>query len=223
MNTMPRMVLMKKMLFCLAVVLLVGGCINLTVVPCPAARADAAAVIYPLPDATMENLTDAILSVSFEAGDVYLDDTGKLQMNVKIYTHDQYDLVDIALLQVGDTLVTHAGEVAVLSVERMGDGTVSINGGWEADGLSLMTHEGGVYYAVSANDAKDWYEIGEATIRVSADFIGYDQADLELGEVIFYPGSFLVGEVINYDFTPYNTTIRVEAGQVMELHRVYMP
>jgi hypothetical protein len=86
-----------------------------------------------------------------------------------------------------------------------------------------MTHEGGVYYAVSANDAKDWYEIGEATIRVSADFIGYDQADLKLGEVIFYPGSFLVGEVTNYDFTPYNTTIRVEAGQVMELHRVYMP
>ena len=53
MKTMQRMVLMKKMLFCLAVVLLVGGCINLTVVPCPAARADAAAVIYPLPDATM--------------------------------------------------------------------------------------------------------------------------------------------------------------------------
>ena len=66
-------------------------------------------------------------------------------------------------------------------------------------------------------------EIGEATIRVSVDFQGYDQADPELGEDIFYPGSFLVGEVTNYDFTPLNTTIRVEDGQVIELHRAYIP
>lgn len=213
----------KMMLFCLAMFLLSGGCINLPAAQCCAAKAEVAATIYPLPDTTMENLTDAILSVSFEEGDVYLDDTGKLQMTVKIYTHDQYDLVDIALLRMGDILVTHASEVIVTSVERKGDGMVSINGGWEAGGLSLMTSDAGFYYAVSANDTKDWYEIGEATIRVSVDFMGYDQADLELGEVIFCPGSFLVGEVTNYDFTPFNTTVRVEAGQVVELYRMYMP
>ena len=86
-----------------------------------------------------------------------------------------------------------------------------------------MADECGVFYAAGANDTKDWYEIGEATIRVSVDFQGYDQADPELGEVIFFPGSFLVNEVTNYDFTPWNTTIRVEDGQVVELYRMYTP
>ena len=180
-------------------------------------------IVYPLPDATMENLTDAILSVSLEEGDVYLDDTGKLQMNVTIYTYDAYDLVEIALLQVGDRIVTHAGEVDIISIRHLPGGTIAINGGWEEDGLTLMTDDSGFYYAIGANDTKSWYEIGKATIRVSVDFRGYDQSDLEMGEVVFYPGSFLVNEVTNYDFTPYNTTIRIEEGQVVELHRMYMP
>jgi hypothetical protein len=171
----------------------------------------------------MENLTDAILSVSFEEGDVYLDDTGKLQMNVRIYTCDQYDLVDMALLQAGDVLVTHDGEVAVNHVDRKDDGMISINGGLEAGGLDLMTDECGVYYAVDANAAKVWYEIGMATIRVSVDFMGYDNADPEQGEVILYPGDFLIGAVENYDFTPHNTTIRVEGGQIIEMNRSYTP
>ena len=58
---------------------------------------------------------------------------------------------------------------------------------------------------------------------MSGDFQGYDQSVLELGEVVFYPGSFLVNEVTNYDFTPYNATICIEEGQVVELHRMYMP
>ena len=215
---------MKKMtLFFLVLGLLLGGCAGVPAMPGHAVRAEGAAVIAPLPDVTMENLTDAILSVSFEAEDVYLDDTGKLQMDAVIYTYDQYDLVDIALLQTGDRIITHRGEVAVSHVERKDSGMVSINGGWEAGGLDLVTDECGVYYAIGANDAKDWYKIGEATIRVSADFQGYDQADPDQGTIIFFPGSFLVGEVTNYDFTPWNTTIRIEKGQVVELHRIYIP
>lgn len=48
-------------------------------------------------------------------------------------------------------------------------------------------------------------------------------ADLEVGEIIIYPGDFLIGAVTNYDFTPYNTTIRIEDGQVVEMNRVYIP
>ena len=61
--------------------------------------------ILPLPDATMENLTDAILAVSFEADGVYVDENGVVQMSVTVYTYDQYDMVDIAMLNVGDTIV----------------------------------------------------------------------------------------------------------------------
>ena len=46
--------------------------------------------ITPLPDTTMENLSDAILSISLDEGDAYVDDQGRMQMDLKIYTYDKY-------------------------------------------------------------------------------------------------------------------------------------
>ena len=180
-------------------------------------------IVYPLPDATMENLTDAILSVSLEEGKAYVDDGGIMQMDLKIYTYDKYDMVDIANLQVGDMIFRHSGEVVVTSKEQNESGTVLINGGLENGGFDLVTDEDGIFYEMGFSDVKNWYEVGEATIRVSADFQGIDHADLDLGEVILYPGDFLVGAVTNYDFTPYNTTVRVEGGQIIEMNRRYIP
>ena len=179
--------------------------------------------ILPLPDTTMEEVNNAILSVSLEEGDAYVDDTGKMQMDLTIYSYDRYDMVDIASLAVGDIIVTHDGEVEIASLERGETGTVYINGGFDNDGLDLTTDEGGVYFQRGFSDHKIWYEAGEVTLRVSTDLQFYDNADLEQGEVIFYSGSFLVGEVTNYDFTPYNTTVRVEDGQIMEMIRRYIP
>ena len=179
--------------------------------------------ITPLPDTTMENLTDAILSISLDEGDAYVDDQGRMQMDLKIYTYDKCDMVDIANLKVGDTVVRHSGEVKVISKEQNEAGTIYINGGLENGGFDLVTDDCGIFYETGFNDVKDWYEIGEATIRVSADFKGIDNADLEQGEVIIYPGDFLIGAVTNYDFTPYNTTIRVEDGQIVEMNRVFIP
>ena len=48
-----------------------------------------AAVVQPLPDTTMDNLNDTILAVSLEEGGAYVDDTGKMQMDVKIFTYDK--------------------------------------------------------------------------------------------------------------------------------------
>ena len=179
--------------------------------------------ITPLPDTTMENLSDAILSISLDEGDAYVDDSGRMQMDLKIYTYDKYDMVDIANSTVGDTVVRHFGEVKVVSKEQNEAGTIFINGGLENGGLDLVTDDCGIFYETGFNDVKNWYEIGEATIRVSVDFKGYDNADLEQGEVIIYPGDFLIGAVTNYDFTPYNTTIRVEDGQIVEMNRVFIP
>lgn len=190
---------------------------------CASAQTDPAQKISPLPDATMENLTDAILSVSLEEGDAYVDETGKMQMDLKIYSYDCYDMVDISNLKVGDTLVRHSDEVQVTSIEQNDAGTIYINGGLDNGGFDLVTDDCGVFYEMGYNDQKNWYQVGEATIRVSADFKGSDCADPELGEVVIYPGDFLVGAVTNYDFTPYNTTIRIEGGQIVEMNRRYIP
>ena len=190
---------------------------------CGQPQTESARTIMPLPDTTMENLTDAILSVSFTEGDAYVDDTGKMQMDLKIYSYDRYDMVDVANLKVGDILVRHSGEVEVVSVETQESGRICINGGLEKDGFDLVTDDCGTFYERGFNDAKNWYQVGEATIRVSADFQGADRADLDLGEVTIYPGDFLIGAVTNYDFTPYNTTVRVEGGQIVELNRRFIP
>lgn len=188
-----------------------------------AGQTENACTVSPLPDSTMGNLTDAILSVSLGEGNTYVDEDGHTQMELKIYTYDQYDMVDIAALKVGDTLVRHSGEVEVFSVEENEWGRICINGGLENDGFDLTTDDSGTFYEIGFNDTKNWYQAGEATIRVSADFKGIDRADLELGEVIIYSGDFLTGAVTNYDFTPYNTTVRVENGQIVELNRVFTP
>lgn len=190
---------------------------------CASAQTDSAQKTNPLPDATMENLMDAILSVSLAEGDAYVDETGKMQMDLKIYSYDCYDMVDISNLKVGDTLVKHSGKVQVTSIEQNDAGTVHINGGLDNGGFDLVTDDCGVFYEMGYNDHKNWYQVGEATIRVSADFKGSDCADPELGEVVIYPGDFLVDAVTNYDFTPYNTTIRIEGGQIVEMNRRYIP
>ena len=185
--------------------------------------AEEARTISPLPDMSMENLTDTILSVSLDEGNAYVDDHGRMQMDLTIYSYDQYDMVDIANLKVGDTLVRHDGEVKVASKEQHEAGTIYINGGLDNGGFNLITDDCGTFYEMGFNDTKNWYPVGEATIRVSADFKGIDRADLELGEVIIYPGDFLIGAVTNYDFTPYNTTIRIENGQIIETKRRFIP
>ena len=171
----------------------------------------------------MNQLTDAILSISLEEGDAYVDDTGKMQMDLTLYSYDQYDMVDISMLKVGDILVTHAGEVEITALDRKENGTILINGGLDENGFDLITNETGVYYECGYSDAKNWHEIGEATIRVSVDFMYYDTSDLDKGEILYYPGDFLIGAVTDYNFTPHNTTIRVENGQIIEMHRVYTP
>ena len=179
--------------------------------------------IIPIPDTTMDNLTDAILSVSLDKGNAYVDDNGRMQMDLKIYSYDKYDMVDIAELKVGDTIVRHSGEVKVISKEQNEAGTLHINGGLDNGGFDLVTDDCGTFYEMGFNDTKNWYQVGEVTIRVSADFEGIDCADLEQGEIMIYPGDFLIGAVTNYDFTPNNTTIRVEDGQIVEMNRRFIP
>lgn len=224
---------MKKIAVCLTVLsLLLAGCANTqnetaeTVEPVEEQAVEVVAegkTILPLPDTTMENLTDATVHVSFEQEDVYVDDEGILQMDVTVYTYDRYDMVDMAMLEVGDILAGHDGEVVVTALERDDAGTVLINGGLEAGGFDLATEDNGVFFEVGYDDVRSWHEVGTATLRVSADMVGYDGSDLELGEVTFYPGDLLEGIVNNFHFVPHNTTVRIENGQIVEIYRRYTP
>ena len=185
--------------------------------------ADSITVMYPLPDSIMDNLSDCIVSIALEKDGAYLDETGKLNMEFTVYSYDRYDMVDISMLKVGDTLVTHAGELEISSLESTGNGSISINGGLYENGFDLVTDDDGIFYECGYNDSKNWYEVGKAILPISADFEYHDYSDLDQGEKVYYAGSFLTDEVSDYHFTPDSTTIRVENGQIVAMDRVYIP
>lgn len=167
----------------------------------------------------MNALDNCTLAVSFEKGDAYVDDSGIMQLDMTVYTYDLYDMVDIAQLKVGDTIVIQNKEVLVESLETLESGIIFINGGMENSGYDLWHNDSGVYFEHGFNDAKAYYPLGEATIRVSADFKFTDNTDK--GEVIYYPGDFLTEYVdIDYSFTPDNTTVVVENGQIIAMTRI---
>ena len=186
-------------------------------------QSETAHTVIPLPDMTIENLDDSIVAISLEAGDAYVDENGTMQMAVTVYSYDKYDMVDIANLNVGDIIVRFSGEVNVTSKEQDEAGTIYINGGLENGGFNLVTDEDGVFYEMGYNDSKNWYEVEKVTLPISADFIGVDNADLEHRDLVLTPDSFLNDQIIIFDFTPYNTTIRIEGGQIVELNRRYIP
>ncbi len=181
--------------------------------------------ISPLPvTIDMNQLDNCTVAVSFEEGDAYVDDTGIMRLDATVYTYDLYDMVDISLLEEGDTIVIRNQEVEVTTLERTEHGLVIINGGEENGGYDLFTDDSGVYYEMGFNDTKAYYPLGEATIRVSVDFNFYDNSDIEAGEKMFYPRDFLIDDAgIRYDFNANNTTIVIEDGQIIAMNRIYTP
>lgn len=220
---------MKKIVLgLLAVCCLLTGCKSAAPEASTASQTEAATattVIAPLTE-TMElsRLDNCTVAVSLKEGDAYVDDTGAMQMKVTVYTYDRYDPVDIAALKEGDILVIGGQEVPVVSAARDAYGAVLINGGYDAGGYELRTDEDGTFHETGPNDAFAYHSLGEATVRVSPDFVYTDGSDPEKGEVIYYPGDFLVeGTGIDYGFTPYDTSIVIENGQVIAMNRVYRP
>lgn len=172
----------------------------------------------------VNNLNDCTVAVSLNKGDAYVDDNGIMQMKVTVYDYALYDMIDISKLEVGDTIVIGEKDVVISSLERNSIGTVIINGGLEQGGYELGTDDSGVFFEIGYNDAKSYYSVGEATIRVSTEFEYCDKSDLDSEEKCYYPGDFLTEEAgIDYNFTPHNTSIVIENGQIIAMNRVYVP
>lgn len=154
-----------------------------------------------------------------------MDDTGAMQLKVKVYDYDLYDMADVSALQVGDKITFCQEDVEVTSLEREDDGTVVINGGLDNGGIELVSNGSTTFYASGFDDLKQYYELGEATVPVSADeFTFEDASDLDSDPVTYYPGDLLTEDSeFEYNFTPNNTTLTVQGGYAVHLERVYNP
>lgn len=184
-----------------------------------------AKVINPLPETLDVNALDnCTVAVSLEKGDVYVDDNGKMVMNLTVYSYELYDMVDIASLKENDVIVRKDEEVTITEIERTDSGLVRINGGEENGGFDLVSNDNTVYYETGMNDIKAYYELGKATLPVSVDFEYIDESVLDSEAKTYYPGDFLTDDAeIEYNFTPNNTSIVIENGTIIKMNKVYMP
>ena len=184
-----------------------------------------AKVINPLPETLDVNALDnCTVAVSLEKGDAYVDDNGKMVMNLTVYSYELYDMVDIASLKENDVIVRKDEEVTITEVERTDSGLVRINGGEENGGFDLVSNDNTVYYETGMNDIKAYYELGKATLPVSVDFEYIDESVLDSEAKTYYPGDFLTDDAeIEYNFTPNNTSIVIENGTIIKMNKVYMP
>ena len=73
--------------------------------------------VEPMPESLDLNaLTDATVAASFGADDISETD-GKTELTLTVYDYDIYDMVDIAQLAVGDTIVVDGKDMVVTSRE----------------------------------------------------------------------------------------------------------
>ena len=182
-------------------------------------------VIAPLPETLdVSALDNCTAAVSLEKGDAKVSDSGKMVMDVTVYSYELYDMVDIASLSENDVIVRKNEEVKVTKIERLDSGLVRINGGEENGGFDLVSNDSTVYYEIGMNDIKAYYELGKATLPVSDEFEYVDESDPDAEAKIYYPGDFLTDDSgIDYNFSPNNTSIVIENGTITKMNRVYMP
>ena len=178
--------------------------------------------VEPLPETLDVNaLTDATVAASFSAEDISEKD-GKTQITLTVYDYDVYDMVDVAQLAVGDTIVVDGKDMVVTSREDK-DGFVTINGGLEQGGVDLTSDDSGVYYAVGMDDVKSYHELGRITVPVAEGFVLTDNSDLEHPDATYAASDLakLAGESVG--FTANNTLATIEHGELTVLARSYTP
>ena len=124
-------------------------------------------IISPLPETLdINTLDNCTVAISLKNGGAYVNDVGKMVMDVTVYSYELYDMVDIASLKENDVILRKNEEVKVTEFERLESGLVRINGGEE---------NGGFFYEINSDlsfgNIKISYKNGEQTVSA----FGIDQ------------------------------------------------
>lgn len=218
---------MKKLFVIILAMLLLSGCAALDgLLPAQTVASETTPstgkVISPLPTTLdLQNPGDCILAVGFtEKVDAYMNG-GRFEIRMDVYEPELFDLVDMAMLAPGDTLVISGKNVLVNTITE-DHGAKLINGGFENDGYTFFNNDSGVFYSVGANDRMEYHKIGEITFPVSQDFLLTDNSNLE-GKVT-YPGD-MITEAPNSSavFYPDNTRAHIANGYVESITVEYLP
>lgn len=181
-------------------------------------------LIAPLPAGiSVDNLQDCTVPAAFTSDD-FRWMGGNLTMT--IYNQDLYDAVEIAQMQVGDTIL-YNGEKVVVNSYVEANGGIDINGGLDEGGCCLAGNEGGTYVARNWDDHATYTELGKAEVALAEDFIivdcgmnPEDPSDTIRAAQKLYLENLGEGRK---DFFQLNTRVTIENGMITEINRHWIP
>ena len=184
-----------------------------------------ATTINSLPETLdLSALDNCTVAVSLKKDNAYVDESGKMVMDVTVYSYELYDMADIASLKENDVIIRNNEKVKITELERLESGLVRINGGEENGGFDLVSNDSTVYYESRMNDMKAYYELGSVTLPVSDEFEYVDESDLDADAKKYFAEDFLKDDAgIEYNFSPNNTSIVIENGTIIKMNKTYMP
>ena len=155
--------------------------------------------------------------------------------NVKLYTEDIYDIVDVSKMAVGDTFEAEGKTITIETIEKDEFGNIKINGGFEEDGGYTLTTEEDTngWITTGYNDFGTYTERGTVSLELADNVTftdGYflDAAALEAGQKpLIVTGIDAVAKAImdseNDSFNELNTELVIENGKVVDIARCYNP
>lgn len=170
----------------------------------------------------VEEFDNAKFAASFGAGDFIKNADGTFTLTTMIYRYEMFSSEDIQSLKVGDTIWCLGKNIAVETIEVRDSGLIVVNGGIENGGRYFKTDENGLYFESGMNDRHSYYEIGENTYTLSADFVFTDNSDMDNPKT--YTAEELMS-LLTYDthFVNSNTIVETSNGVVTAIVRNYIP
>ena len=190
-------------------------------------RPESALTFVPAASKTVEpmaetvDLNDGTYPVAFDRAEL---SDGTLS-GVHVFTEDCYDIVDMATLAVGDSIVIDGQAIQITALG--GEDHIEINGGALNGGYDIWPfEEDNCYRVVLDDDFPTYTDHGEATLPLDANVTFTDGWNID-AEPLTVTGAAEVEKAIreseNDAFNAYNTTLRIEGGSIVEINRRYVP
>ena len=173
----------------------------------------------------INNLPDGVYPVAFNRGDLFNGASGVYMNAVHIYRQDVYAADDVNALAVGDTITVEGEPVPVLTLNQDEYG-ISVNEDQDARAFYLVpTEDNSGFVVLGMNDLSTYTDLGMTTLKVDPSATFTDAWDIENDPVTvgFEDIVATMQNSGNEYFVCYNTTVRVEAGKVVEIKRDYVP
>jgi len=196
-------------------------------------KSDDPKTVSPIPaQIDLNNLSDAVLAVSFNKGDIASLASGTYINAIHVFAMDNYDPAQIEALKQGDTLMAGGEAVTVETFavrpddpEMPGVRCVDVNGGVDAGGYTLVsTPDTNGYVVRNLSDLATYTELGVVNLALDPAATYTDASDIE-ADPVTYAYDEIVSAIQNDEygyFVQYNTTVHVVGGRIVEIRRDYV-